>query len=128
MRLCTARNAENNKNVCMKIANRISDKPEVSKYGDEFYAYGDIVSLELCLMPFDTEVEAKSYGASLLGGRRATLTPQQASLFNEFTHIWVNRLPDSERQDSEYIVKDIRTTLNSALLIIDIRDGSNGRL
>lgn len=77
-------------------------------------------------MPFETEVEAKAYGVSFLGGRKAVLTVEQGKLFNEFTHIWVNRMPDSDRQDSEYIVKDLQTTLSISVLIIDKKDGNNG--
>lgn len=125
MRLCTTRNAEINKNVELKYANRISDTPIVSEYGDERHEYGDIQSIFVCLMPFKTEVEAKAYGVSLLGGRKATLTTEQASLFNEFTHLWVDTEPDSEGQNSEFYVKDNTKTLNGALLILEKKDGSN---
>lgn len=125
MRLCTTRNAEINKNVELKYANRVSDVPAVSEYGDEQYEYGDIQSIFVCVMPFKTEVEAKAYGVSLLGGRKATLTVEQASLFNEFTHIWVDKEPDSEGQDSEFYVKDNSKTLNGALLILEKKDGSD---
>ena len=119
------RNAENNKNATLLFANRVSSEPTVSEYGDEYFAYGDVESLEICLMPFKTAVEAKSYGVSLLGGRKATLTLTQGSLFNEFTHIWIDKEPDKEKQDSEYYVKNIIPALNSCLLIIEKKDGNN---
>ena len=125
-RICTTRNAEVNKNVSMQIANRTSNTPQITTYGEELFPYGQTQSVELCLMPFKTEIEAKAYGVSLLGGRRATLTLEQASLFNEFTHIWVDKTPDADKQETEYVVKDIRKTLNNALIVIDIKDGSNG--
>lgn len=125
-RLCTSRVAENNKNVTIFFANRKSNTPTTTRYGEEVYEYGEIDCLEVSLMPFDTEVEAKAYGVSLLGGRKATLTVEQGKNFNEFTHIWLSRQPDAARQNTEYIVKDLRTTLNVSVLVIDKKDGNDG--
>lgn len=125
-RLCTSRVAENNKNKQIWFANRKSNTPIQTAYGEEIYEYTEADRLEVSLMPFETEVEAKAYGVSFLGGRKAVLTVEQGKLFNEFTHIWVNRMPDSDRQDSEYIVKDLQTTLSISVLIIDKKDGNNG--
>lgn len=127
MRLCTARNAENNKNAVIKYANRVPGAATVSAYGDETYPYGEICHIEVCLMPFKTEAEARAYGVSLLGGRKATLTFEEGEQFNEFTHVWVDAEPDADKQNSEFIVKNIAKTLNSALLILEIKDGANGR-
>lgn len=125
-RLCTSRVAEINKNTELWFANRKSNTPTETNYGEEIYEYEEASRLEVSLMPFETEVEAKDYGVSFIGGRKAVLTIQQGKLFNEFTHIWVNRKPDVERQNSEYIVKDLQTTLNVSVLIIDKKDGNNG--
>lgn len=123
MRLCTARTAENNKNTLLRYANRVSDVAERNSYGDEYFEYGEVECLEVCLMPFKTEVEAKAYGVSLLGGKKATLTVEEGKLFNEFTHIWVEAEPDDDLQNSDYIVKDISTTLNGSVLILEKKDG-----
>ena len=123
MRLCTARNAENNKNTILRYANRASDEAIVTVYGDEYFEYGEVECLEVCLMPFKTEVEAKAYGVSLLGGRKATLTVEESKNFNEFTHIWVDTEPDNDLQNSEFIVKDISTTLNGSVLVLEKKDG-----
>lgn len=122
MRVSTARNAENNKNVTLKYANRTSNEPSVSDYGDEYYTYEEPCCLEACVMPFKSSVEAKAYGVSLVGGRKITLTLEEGSLFNEFTHIWIEAEPSDE---GEYYVKNVIPALNSCLLIIERKDGHN---
>lgn len=122
MRVSTARNAENNKNATLKYANRVSDTPTVSEYGDEYYTYEEPGCMEACVMPFKSAIEAKAYGVSLAGGRKVTLTPEECSLFNEFTHIWIEAEPSDE---SEYYVKNVIPALHSCLLIIERKDGHN---
>lgn len=124
-RLCTSRVAENNKNTVLWFANRLAT-PTQTMYGEEIYEYGEINCLEVCLMPFKTEVEAQTYGVSLLGGRKAILTLEQGKMFNEFTHIWVGKQPENSEQETEYFVQDLQPTLGTSVLIIDKKGGRNG--
>ena len=124
MRNVTARTAEINKNAVIKIANRTGEVIKLP-YNVEQYIYGDIQAIECCLMPFDNAYQAQAYGVSLIGGKKVSLTVEQAKLFNEFTHIWVDKEPPTDKQYPEYKVRQISITLNNGVLILDKVEGNN---
>lgn len=120
-RLITARTAENNKNVTLLYSNRISDTPKFSPYGEQ-YEYGDIEELNVCLVPLTNSFEADKYGVNLVGSFKVSLTMEQIKNFNEFTHIWIKGLPN-EKQETEFIVKKLPTTINYGLMVIEKKVG-----
>lgn len=120
-RLITARTAENNKNVTLLYSNRISDTPKFSPYGEQ-YEYGDIEELNVCLVPLTNSFEADKYGVNLVGSFKVSLTMEQIKNFNEFTHIWIKGLPN-EKQETEFVVKKLPTTINYGLMVIEKKVG-----
>ncbi len=117
------RNAEINKNTIIKFANRTGNKLELS-YGVECQEYGEVQTLKCCAMPIENAYQAQAYGVSLVGGKRLTLTAEQAKLFNEFTHIWIDKEPPLDKQSPEYKVKQVAITLNNGVVIIDKVEGN----
>lgn len=120
-RLITARTAENNKNVTLLYSNRMSDTPKFSPYGEQ-YEYGDIEELNVCLVPLTNSFEADKYGVNLIGSFKVSLTMEQIKNFNEFTHIWIKGLPN-EKQETEFVVKKLPTTINYGLMVIEKKVG-----
>lgn len=120
-RLITARTAENNKNVTLLYSNRMSDTPKFSPYGEQ-YEYGDIEELNVCLVPLTNSFEADKYGVNLVGSFKVSLTMEQIKNFNEFTHIWIKGLPN-EKQETEFVVKKLPTTINYGLMVIEKKVG-----
>lgn len=107
-----------NRQTKIKYANRTGNKI-ADDYLTEKHEYGEIKEMCVMLLPFGTAVQAESFGVSFLGGRKATLTKQQALEFDEFTHIWIDSEPDQDKQNPNYYVKQANAFINDGYLVID---------
>jgi len=118
MRKPTMRNAEINKTIALKYANRTGNITDLG-FGVNQFEYGTVNEMNVCLLDFSDAFEAQAYGVNLTGGKKATLTFEQAIQINEFTHLWIETTPSTDKQNSEYKVVKTPQVINSGLLIIE---------
>ena len=122
-RVITTRNAEINKNTVLKISNRTGNKVDLG-YGETEYEYGEIQELDVFAKPINNVYEASAYGVSITGGLKLSLTMQETLLFNEFTRIWINTTPSSDKDNPEYYVSSNQPVLTTGTVVIDKVDGN----
>jgi len=118
MRKPTMRNAEINKTVTLKYSNRTGNVSDLG-FGVKQFEYGTVNEMKVCLLNFTDAYAAQAYGVNLTGGKKATLTVEQAEQINEFTHIWIDATPSTDKQNSEYKVAEVPRAINMGLLVID---------
>jgi len=123
MRKVTMRTAELDKNTVLKISNRTGETQNLP-YGSTIYSYGDIEEIDCCLLPLDSVYQAQAYGVTFIGTKKAVLTIEQGEKFNMFTHIWIDSTPDTDKQNSEYVVKYCKKVLTNYLLVISKVQGN----
>ncbi|MEG1804728.1 MAG: hypothetical protein RR248_06020 [Clostridia bacterium] len=116
------RTLKRNENKTLKIANRTGEVI-TDDWGNSIYTYGLIEIISLCLLPMENEVEAQAFGVSLIGGLKSVLQVADGAKFNEFTHIWLDKQPDIDRQNTQYVVKAIRPLLTHTTLVIEKKAG-----
>lgn len=113
-----------NKNKIVKYCNVTNDE-QTDSYGTPILVYGDIETLWLSVMPLDNVVESTNYGVDFSTSSRTTLDIEECALFEERTRIWIDKTPNANKDNYNYVVKIAPIkTLNSGVMIISKRAGA----